>query len=539
MKLSRLSLQENRALFTARGYELPRFDDQAMIQTTKERPTWVHFGAGNLFRAFLAPLSQQLLNEGSCDTGILVAVGFDSSLLDTVYRPFDNLTVAATLCANGEIHKKVVGSIAESYCMVNSPAQWQAMLDIFSNPSLQMASLTITEKAYNYLASDGTVLPNILQDMEAGPTGAGSYLGRITALCHQRFITCRAPLALVSMDNCSHNGSRLEAAVTAIAQGWQERSLCRDGFVDWLANRSNITFPWTMIDKITPRPDEAVSQMLTEDGLEGMDLHVTRHGSYAAAFVNTEEAQYLVIEDAFPNGRPPLERAGVIFTTRETVDKVETMKVCTCLNPLHTSLAILGCLLGFHRINEEMQDEDLRRLTQRVGYIEGLPVVVDPGVIAPRAFLDEVIHKRLPNPFLQDAPQRIATDSSQKIPVRFGNTIKKYAAHPELDVHDLQGISFVLAAWCRYLMAIDDSGNAFTPSDDPLLPELMPLLADVKLGQPCDVHKTLQPILSNATIMGSDLYEIGLAPQVEGWFARLIVGPGAIRAQLHQLVERD
>lgn len=537
MKLSRLSLQENRALFASRGYELPHFDDQAMIRATKERPTWVHFGAGNLFRAFLAPLNQHLLDEGSCDTGILVAVGFDATLLDTVYRPFDNLTVAATLCADGEIRKKVVGSIANSFCMVNSPEEWQALLDVFSNPSLQMASLTVTEKAYNYLSGDGTVLPHILQDMEAGPADAVSYLGRITALCHQRFITCGTPLALVSMDNCSHNGSRLEAAVTAIAQGWQERGLCSDGFVNWLSDRSNITFPWTMIDKITPRPDEAVSQMLTADGLEGMELHVTRHGSYAAAFVNTEEAQYLVIEDAFPNGRPPLERAGVIFTTRETVDKVETMKVCTCLNPLHTSLAVLGCLLGFTRINEEMKDADLRRLTDRVGYIEGLPVVVDPEVIAPRAFLDEVITKRLPNPFLQDAPQRIATDSSQKIPVRFGNTIKKYAAHPELDVRDLKGISFVLAAWCRYLMAVDDNGNAFTPSDDPLLPELMPLLADVKLGYPCDVHKTLQPILSNAAIMGSDLYEIGLAPQVENWFARLIAGPGAVRAELHHLAE--
>ncbi len=537
MKLSRLSLQENRTFFSSLGYELPHFNDQAMIQATKAHPTWIHFGAGNLFRAFLAPLSQQLLDEGSCDTGILVAVGFDASLLDTVYRPFDNLTVTATLCADGEIRKKVVSSIADSFCMVNSPEEWQALLDIFSNPSLQMASLTITEKAYNYLSGSGTVLPNILQDMEAGPAGAVSYLGRITALCHQRFTTCGAPLALVSMDNCSHNGSRLEAAITAIAQGWQERGLCSAGFVDWISDRRNITFPWTMIDKITPRPSEAVSRMLMQDGLAGMELHVTRHGSYAAAFVNTEEAQYLVIEDAFPNGRPPLERAGVIFTTRETVDKVETMKVCTCLNPLHTSLAILGCLLGFTFINEEMKDEDLRRLAERIGYSEGLPVVVDPGVISPHAFLDEVITKRLPNPFLQDAPQRIASDSSQKIPVRFGNTIKKYAAHPALDVRDLKGISFVLAAWCRYLMALDDSGNTFTPSDDPMLSELMPLLAHVKLGQACDVHKTLQPILSNASIMGSDLYELGLAPLVEDWFSHLIAGPGAVRETLHRLAE--
>lgn len=536
MKLSNASIAENRALFEAKGYEMPRFDRAQMMANTAQRPTWVHFGAGNIFRGFLAPLSQQMLNEGLTDTGIVVAVGFDSSLLDAVYRPYDNLAVVATLCADGEIRKKVVASMADTICMVHGGEEWERLMDAFRNPSLQMASLTITEKGYNYLDSEGNILPAIEKDMEAGPAGAVGYLGRITALCHARFAAGGAPIALVSMDNCSHNGTRLEAAVLAIAEGWLQRGLCEAAFVDWLRDRSKITFPWSMIDKITPRPDESVQQLLEADGLEGMELHVTRHGSYAAAFVNTEEAEYLVIEDKFPNGRPPLEKTGVIFTNGETVDMVETMKVCTCLNPLHTAMSVVGCLLGFTRINAEMKDPDLAALVNRVGYVEGLPVVVDPGVIDPKAFIDEVVGKRFPNPFLQDDPRRIATDTSQKIPVRFGNTIRKYAAREDLNVRNLKCISFVLAAWCRYLMAIDDAGAAFTPSDDPMLSQLMPLLAEVKLGQPCDVHATLQPILSNATIMGSDLYEVGLAEQVEEYFARLITGPGAVRAELHKVV---
>lgn len=536
MKLSHASIAENRALFEAKGYQMPAFDRDAMIAATADHPTWVHFGAGNIFRGFLAPLAQQLLDEGVTDTGIVVAVGFDSSLLDAVYRPYDNLTVVATLCADGEIRKKVVASIADSICMVDGGAEWEKVCRAFRNPSLQMASLTITEKGYNYLAADGSVLSAVAKDMEAGPQGAVGYLGRIAALCHERFVACGAPIALVSMDNCSHNGSRLEAAVLAIAEGWLQRGLVDAGFLAWLRDRSKITFPWSMIDKITPRPDESVRDLLEADGLEGMDLHVTRHGSYAAAFVNTEEAEYLVIEDKFPNGRPALERTGVIFTDGETVDMVETMKVCTCLNPLHTAMSVVGCLLGFTRINEEMKDPDLRTLVERVGYTEGLPVVVDPGVIDPKAFIDEVIFKRLPNPFLQDDPRRIATDTSQKIPVRFGGTIRKYAQRDDLDVRDLKCIAFVLAAWCRYLMGIDDAGNPFTPSDDPMLSELMPLVADVKLGEACDVRATLRPILSNKTIMGSDLYEVGLAEQVEENFARLIAGPGAVRRVLHELV---
>ena len=212
------------------------------------------------------------------------------------------------------------------------------------------------------------------------------------------------------------------------------------------------------------------------------------------------------------------------------------MKVCTCLNPLHTCLAVLGCLLGFARISAEMQDADLKKLVEIVGYREGLPVVVDPGVISPRAFIDEVIGKRFPNPFLQDTPQRIATDTSQKIAIRFGSTIKKYAASDTLCVKELKLIPFVIAAWCRYLMAVGDDGKPFQPSDDPLMPMLAPRFAGVRLGEPCDVHELLAPVLSDERIMGVDLYQVGLGEAVEACFAEMITGPGAVRSALHRRV---
>lgn len=89
------------------------------------------------------------------------------------------------------------------------------------------------------------------------------------------------------------------------------------------------------------------------------------------------------------------------------------MKVCTCLNPLHTFLAVSGCLLGYTLIADEMKDEDLLRLVKRLGYDEGLPVVVDPGIIKPKDFIDEVVNIRIPNPFMPDTPQRIACDTSR------------------------------------------------------------------------------------------------------------------------------
>ena len=100
------------------------------------------------------------------------------------------------------------------------------------------------------------------------------------------------------------------------------------------------------------------------------------------------------------------------------------MKVTTSLNPLHTALAVTGCLLGYQSISAEMQDDDLVGLIKGIGYLEGLPVVENPGIIDPKQFIDEVINKRLPNPYIPDTPQRIATDTSQKVAIRYGETIK-------------------------------------------------------------------------------------------------------------------
>lgn len=75
-------------------------------------------------------------------------------------------------------------------------------------------------------------------------------------------------------------------------------------------------------------------------------------------------------------------------------------------------------MLDYTLISAEMADEDLRAFIQKIGYIEAMPVVTDPGVLNPYEFIGTVINKRLPNPFMPDAPQRIATDTSQKLSIR-------------------------------------------------------------------------------------------------------------------------
>lgn len=538
MKLNNQSIREEAAAWKAAGYDLPAFCRKTVAEHTHNRPCWIHFGAGNIFRAFHANIAQRMLNAGDMDSGIIVAEGFDYEIVEKVNRPCDDLTILATLKVNGTVEKTIIGSVVES-CILDSDndAEFGRLKEIFTKDSLQMATFTITEKGYCLTNPQGEILPWVAPDLAAGPEKPGSYIGKVTALLYARYQSGQSPIAMVSTDNCSHNGEKLYNAILTYAKAWTANGTAEPGFLDYINNPAKVSFPWSMIDKITPRPDNSVLEMLKADGVEGLDPIVTGKHTYVAPFVNAEECEYLVIEDLFPNGRPALEKAGVMFTDRETVNKVERMKVCTCLNPLHTALAVFGCVLGYQLIADEMKDPALVKLVEIIGYQEGLPVVVNPGILDPKEFIDTVLQVRVPNPFMPDTPQRIATDTSQKLAIRFGETIKAYQASPTLDVASLRRIPLVFAGWLRYLMAIDDNGEPFTLSPDPLLDSVCPYVKDFRLGELAAVETALEPILHNAKIFGVDLYEAGLASLVCQYFREMIAGKGAVRATLERAVQ--
>lgn len=535
MKLSTEGLK-NQQEWLEKGYHLPQYDRAVMIAETRENPVWVHFGAGNIFRAFQANLAQRLLEEGSAKVGITVCEGFDYEIVEKQYRPHDDLSVLVTLKADGTIEKSVIGSIGESTILDSeNDAEYTRLKEIFSRDSLQLCTFTVTEKGYSLVNGKGEELPAVTADFAAGPEKPQSYIGKVVSLLYTRYLSGKKPIAMVSTDNCSHNGEKLYAAVMAFAKAWIANGLAEKGFEEYLNDESKVSFPWSMIDKITPRPDASVEEMLRKDGLEDLDPVVTSKKTWVAPFVNAEETEYLVIEDKFPNGRPALEKVGVIFTDRDTVNNVERMKVTTCLNPLHTALAVYGCILGYTKISDEMKDTELVNLVNTLGYKEGLPVVVNPGVLDPKEFIDTVLQVRVPNPFMPDTPQRIATDTSQKLGIRYGETIKSYVADADLDVTSLTMIPLVQAGWLRYLMAVDDNGNAFEPSPDPLLEEAQKYVAEFKLGESYSeaaIAEKVMPLLKNAQIFGVDLEEVGLAGKVISFFAELIAGVGAVRETL-------
>ena len=524
MKLSLKSIIDERPAWESAAAKLPRFDIAAVRAQTEATPEWVHFGAGNIFRGFIGSLNQRLLDDGIAKTGIIACDTFDYEVIEKIYDAFDSLTLNVLMNPDGTTSREVLAGVAKGL-KVNfaDDASKGEIKRIFRAPSLKMLSFTVTEKGYQLRKTDGELMDVVKADMAEGPEKARHAMSIVAALLLERFHAGALPMAVVSMDNCSHNGDKLMRSVLEIAEAWVKSGFVGADFLAYLKDESRIAFPWSMIDKITPRPHQKVLDSLKADGFEGMDPIVTSKKTFIAPFVNAEKPQYLVIEDKFPNGRPALEKAGVYFCDRETVNKTEKMKVTTCLNPLHTAMSMYGCLLGYTLICEEMKDPDIVKLVKRLGYVEGLPVVVDPGILSPKAFIDEVVNERLPNPFMPDDPRRIATDTSQKVGIRFGETIKSYIKEGR-DLNSLVAIPLAIAGWLRYLNGTFDNGEPMEISPDPLKDELM---AKVKQGE-------IREILANATIFGLDLTTTTLAAKIEGYYAFLASGPNTARALLQK-----
>jgi fructuronate reductase len=458
---------------------------------------WVHFGAGNLFRALVAPAFQDLLDAG--EAGGLAAVSVrGAQAFEGRFTPGDHLFVVVSAGSDGTLSTRVLTSVSETLAV--DGVDGRRLRQIFEAPALQMVTFTITEKAYT--------------------SGPGSAAEAVAELLAFRFDAGALPVALVSLDNCASNGDRLGSCVVEAGRRLVDEGRASPGLLDYLGNPARVSFPWTMVDKITPGPAELVRQHLAAQGLAGFP------------FVNAEVPQYLVIEDAFPNGRPPLHLVrGVWFTDRDTVSKAEAMKVSACLNPLHTTLALTGGLLGFALVREALADPDLRALVDLVGAQESLPVVDDPGILNPAEFLRTVVEERLPNPFLPDTTARIATDTSQKVGVRFGRTLRAYRDDPRRDPRTLVGIPFVLACWLRYRAGVDDAGRSFVPSPDPWDAELDAVLGHPTLGGPVPDATSL---LAREDLFGVDLMSLGLGPRIQRWYAQMLRGPGAVRTALRE-----
>ena len=531
---------KNREAWEKAGIQLPGYDVEAVSAKAKKEPRWVHFGIGNIFRVFIGGIADGLLEEGALDCGLICVETFDYDVVDKIYTPYDNLGLSVILHGDGSREYKVLGSLAEAVKAQSSDEkQWNRLKEIFTSKSLQMVSFTITEKGYALQNADGSWFPFVQADIENGPDKATGAMAVVVAMLYERYKAGKYPLALVSMDNCSKNGAKLRESVLTMTEEWKKAGFVDEGFVYYVSDEKVVAFPWTMIDKITPRPSEKIADDLEKLGVEEMQPVITGKKTYIAPFVNAEKPQYLVIEDSFPNGRPALEKGfGVYMADRNTVNLSERMKVTVCLNPVHSATGPLGVVQGYDLFAKMLNtNEDMMKMARMIAYDEGLPVVPNPGILSPQAFVDELFNDRFPNEYLGDTNLRLSVDVSQMVGIRFGETIKAYVEKFG-DAKKLTAIPLGIAGWLRYMLGVDDEGKKYELAPDPMNEEIQEQLKEIVIGKPETFTDQLKPILSNERLFFVDLYTTGVAEKIEEMFREMIAGKGAVRATIHKYVNQ-
>lgn len=146
----------------------------------------------------------------------------------------------------------------------------------------------------------------------------------------------KTPITIISCDNIRQNGVVLESQFLAYLYQTNQHELA-----DWV--RENVTFPSTMVDRITPRTTDTLRE----------DVEYLYPG-YGYTAVQTEEYRQWVIEDKFAADFPDLTEVGVIIT--KDLEPYDETKI-RVLNGGHTSLAYIGALSGYTTFDQVMNDE--------------------------------------------------------------------------------------------------------------------------------------------------------------------------------------
>jgi D-arabinitol 4-dehydrogenase len=299
------------------------------------------------------------------------------------------------------------------------------LISVGAHPDTRIISCTVTEAGY-YLDGDALKLDDAdigadLRETARARPGSTLY-GALLPILRQRMECSAGPLTVLSCDNLRHNGRRLRLGLLQFLDAAKQAHLA-----DWV--KTNVSFPNSMVDRITPRPDATVRARVR-----------AATGREDPAAVMSESFIQWVVEDNFVAGRPAFERVGVQFVV--TAAPYEEAKI-RILNGSHSCIGWAGALAGFEFVHEAIQDERIRGLV--ADYVaDVIPCLPAVGL---NAYCETVL-ERFGNPYLKDTLSRIAQDSFSKFSgyvlptirdrIASGASIEGVAALPALLLRFLQ-----------------------------------------------------------------------------------------------------
>lgn len=398
----------------------------------------------------------------------------------------DNLYTLAMLDKHTEY--PVIGSIVE---LLSAGSHLEHVLARMAAATTHIYSTTVTEKAY-CLTPTGDLdqgHEDIVHDLE-NPRQPRSVIGLISEALRLRKLAGYADVTVISCDNMSQNGQRLATAVCQYA------GLLDEELAEWIA--SNIAFPSTMVDSITPATTDALRERVANEA-----------GWRDAWPISREAFTQWVIEDKFSGPRPPWSSVGVEFTHR--VDAYEKAKL-RLLNGTHSSLAYIGLLAGYTTVGEAMKDKVLNYYLVDMMLQEIIPTLEAVSGLDYQSYSQDIL-ARYRNPEIIYQLAQIAGDGSQKVPFRLLHTIEDALANNRLN----QRQTLAVAAWMQFVRRC---GQGVWDMTDGLKTSLL-AIADQTTGEAerdVDLFLNLDAIFSKALSQSAEFRHalISAYSQLEG-----------------------
>ena len=403
----------------------------------------VHLGLGAFHRAHQAAYVEQALNAGDLRWGIVGASLRSGGVRDQLV-PQDGLYTIVER-DGGDERVQLVGAIRDVLVAPEDPARLVATM---AAADTHIVSLTVTEKGYKLDPASGALIESdadVAADL-ASLAAPRTAPGLIVAALAARRAAGLTPFTALSCDNLPHNGTRLRAAVLAMARAHDP------ALAGWIEGES--AFPETMIDRIVPATEPAdIAALAARIGLEDR------------ATVKTEPFTQWVIEDRFCGPRPDFAASGVQMT--QSVAPWEEAKL-RLLNGAHSGIAYLGGLAGIEFVHQFVELPAGRRFVEAL-WDEAAPTLSPPPELDVAAYRAQLM-ARFANPALQHRTRQIAMDGSQKLPQRLLGSIRarRQTGGP------VATLVLAVAAWMRWQTGRDDAGRPFTV-DDPLAARTAPL----------------------------------------------------------------
>lgn len=380
----------------------------------------IHIGVGGFHRSHQAEYLDDLSNDG-CREWSITGAGVlpDDSLMSDALLPQAGLYSLITRSRDEE-QVRVIGSLVR---YLHAYPDIEALTQIMASDSTRIVSLTITEGGYSL--SGGGPPPPVFHAI-------------VSALA-QRRASGLPPFTVMSCDNILHNGTVARETTQQVAE------LQSGELAQWIGKE--VAFPSSMVDRITPVTEDSDRAHLEAE-----------YGLIDRWPVVAEPFRQWVIEDDFPQGRPPWEEAGALITSDVTPYELLKLRL---LNAGHSTIAYLAALAGYDLVDRVVNDQDFGLYLRRFLDEEAGPVLPPVSSIDVEDYKRTLV-VRFSNPAIRDQVSRLCLDGSSKFPVFLIPTITAQVAASG----PTRLATLALAGWCRYLLGTDDDGQKLAIAAD-------------------------------------------------------------------------